>query len=200
MASCAEGARAGSYGPCLPSFSALQKRYKNQPWHPWAPPVPSAPSLVITGMSATTTSPGLSALSVGGTTALSQRLSEQLEALSQVGESLTLRLLELEERLGGLEQKLAELSHSQADQPGAGTAALLAATEERIVHLEELLSEQPRTIGTVHPLPSRRDVGRTGPLQHEDPATADQIDAETELELNPFPDDEEQPFMDELSA
>ena len=113
MASCAEGARAGSYGPCLPSFSALQKRYKNQPWHPWAPPVPSAASLVITGMSATTTSPGLSALSVGGTTALSQRLSEQLEALSQVGESLTLRLLELEERLGGLEQKLGAQS-----QPG----------------------------------------------------------------------------------
>ena len=40
---------------------------------------------------------------------LQQRLSEQLQALSQVGETLTLRLLELEERLDGLEEQVLEL-------------------------------------------------------------------------------------------
>ena len=135
---------------------------------------------------------------------LQQRLSEQLQALSQVGETLTLRLLDLEERLGGLEDQLQELqlgSLSQEDHASA-TGDLLAATEERIAHLEDLLSAQASAHARVQPLPLRR---------RERPADLEIVDAdsdhegssaeEPELELNPFlEEDEEQPFMDELSA
>jgi len=120
---------------------------------------------------------------------LQQRLSEQLQALSQVGETLTLRLLELEERLDGLEEQVLELdSRNQAptaDQ--AETGALLAATEERIGRLEELLTGR----GRVQPLALRRPM----PV-HQEGSPA----GEPERGLDPFPDDEEQPFMDELSA
>jgi uncharacterized membrane protein YccC len=124
---------------------------------------------------------------------LQQRLSEQLQALSQVGETLTLRLLELEERLGGLEDQLQELQLGglSEEDPSSETGDLLAATEERIARLENLLSAQAPTEGRVHPLPLRRP---------ERPLDLDTSE-EPELELNPFPDEEEeQPFMDELSA
>ena len=122
--------------------------------------------------------------------ALQLRLSEQMQALSLVSETLTLRLLELEERLAALEGQLEGLQ--QQSTPSSGDSAeLLTATEERIARLEDLLNEQsaPKR-ATVHPLQR--------PVQQA-------IDAgdgfsEPELELNPFPEDEEQPFMDELSA
>ncbi len=115
--------------------------------------------------------------------ALQLRLSEQMQALSLVSETLTLRLLELEERLAALEAALEGLQHQQQSHPAsADSAELLTATEERIARLEELLNEQsaPRQTN-VHPL-ERAAI------------------SEPELELNPFPEDEEQPFMDELSA
>jgi chromosome segregation ATPase len=120
---------------------------------------------------------------------LQQRLSEQLQALSQVGEILTLRLLELEERLEGLEDHVLELD-SRDEAPSADqaeTGALLAATEERLARLEELLSGRSR----VEPLPLRRPLPEQ---QKGSPAE------EPDGGLNPFPEDEEQPFMDELSA
>ena len=135
---------------------------------------------------------------------LQQQLSEQLQALSQVGETLTLRLLDLEERLGGLEDQLQELqlgSLSQEDHAST-TGDLLAATEERIAHLEDLLSAQASAHTRVQPLPLRRPVvlensGIASAAQHNESSSTE----ETELELNPFPEeDEDQPFMDELSA
>jgi len=63
--------------------------------------------------------------------------------------------------------------------------------QERIARLENLLSAQAPAEGRVHPLPLRR------PERPLDLETSE----EPELELNPFPDEEEeQPFMDELSA
>jgi hypothetical protein len=124
---------------------------------------------------------------------LQQRLSEQLQALSQVGETLTLRLLELEERLEGLEEHVLELSQlEQAPADGGGDAGeLLAATEERILRLEELLTGR----GRVASLPLRRPEAVQGGLHNEGSP-----EEEPELEGNPFPEDEEQSFMDELSA
>ena len=120
---------------------------------------------------------------------LQQRLSEQLQALSQVGETLTLRLLELEERLEGLEEHVLELGQlEQAPADGAGDAGeLLAATEERLLRLEELLTGR----GRVAALPLRRPEALHNEGSPEE---------EPELEGNPFPEEEEQPFMDELSA
>ncbi|MBV2352746.1 hypothetical protein KUL97_13630 [Synechococcus sp. HK05] len=124
--------------------------------------------------------------------ALQLRLSEQMQALSLVSETLTLRLLELEERLSALEGQLEGLQHLQSNTLSHDSADLLTATEERIARLEDLLTEQSA--------PQRASVH---PLQRPQPEASAQ-DAgfnEPELELNPFPEeDEEQPFMDELSA
>lgn len=117
---------------------------------------------------------------------LQLRLSEQVQALSLVGETLTLRLLELEERLNALEGQLQGLIQAGGEAESADAATMLAATEERIARLEELLNEQPaapaQPVATVHAL-------------HQQP----EEEAE-EAGLNPFPEEGEQPFMDELSA
>ena len=133
-------------------------------------------------------------------TSLQQRLSEQLQALSQVGERLTLRLLELEERLEGLEQQLNGLQPSGASA-GSLTGALLEATAERISRLEELLNGSGEP-GAGASSPSNESVEADTAPRLEAVRTAGNPDDyhEQELELNPFPDDEEQPFMDELSA
>ena len=122
--------------------------------------------------------------------ALQLRLSEQMQALSLVSETLTLRLLELEERLAALEGQLEGLQQQSTTSSG-DSAELLTATEERIARLEDLLNEQsaPKR-ATVHPLQR--------PVQQA--TDAGDGFSEPELELNPFPEDEEQPFMDELSA
>ena len=128
---------------------------------------------------------------------LQQRLSEQLESLSQVGELLTLRLLELEERLEGLEQHVAQLP-AAVEPDSADTGSLLAATDERISRLEELLSGGGQRLHLV-PEPEAQPAPEPASptLEEGEDAGFD----EPELELHPFPEeDEEQPFMDELSA
>lgn len=123
--------------------------------------------------------------------ALQLRLSEQMQALSLVSETLTLRILDLEERLAALEGQLEGLLQHQSNPSSTDSTELLTATEERIARLEELLNEPivPRG-ASVHP------------LQRPQPEAADKHAgfSEPALELNPFPEDEEQPFMDELSA
>ena len=124
--------------------------------------------------------------------ALQLRLSEQMQALSLVSETLTLRLLELEERLNALEGQLEGLHHLQSNTLSHDSADMLSATEERIARLEDLLTEQsaPKR-GTVHPLQRPKPEASAHDADFDEP----------ELELNPFPEeDEEQPFMDELSA
>ena len=74
----------------------------------------------------------MSARETAPAAALQLRLSEQLQSLSLVSETLTLRLLELEERLTGLENQLQTLSHSQSESNSIESTEILAATEERI--------------------------------------------------------------------
>ena len=132
-------------------------------------------------------------MSAASSASLQQRISEQLQALSQVGETLTLRLLELEERLASLEQQIGDLGTNLADDPAnMESSEILAHTEERIARLEELLNEQHHS-AQVHPFPPREAEGRHQPGPSSEEPVLD-------LELNPFPDEEEQQFMDELSA
>lgn len=110
-----------------------------------------------------------------------QRLADQLQTLSEVAETLTFRLLELEERLAAQELKLQPLLESQADAPGLlaeDTELRLGDTEDRLARLEGLLS------GLESP----------GAARHLRPV------AEEMFVDEPFLEEEEQPFLDELSA
>ena len=110
-------------------------------------------------------------------------LSQSLEALSAIGESLTFRLLELEERLGALENKTSELAEIQPTEGlNQDTAATRECTERRIARLEELLTN-PNRIQPTHAV------------------ALEAVESEEEfIEDNPFPDEVEQPFMDEFAA
>jgi hypothetical protein len=97
-----------------------------------------------------------------------QRLAQQLQTLSQVVETLTYRLLELEERLTVQDQRLQEFSEAGRPELAISAAAhgRLEDTEERLQRIESLL---------------------TGTAEVHD------IDG-------PFPEEPEQPFLDELEA
>jgi hypothetical protein len=123
-----------------------------------------------------------------------QRLSEQLRALSEVSEVLTIRLLELEERLARAEQQLEQQeSGTQAGPDGAGsTGEVLAQTEARIARLEEWLQGHPasavRLGPSVLPFPRGESNGEEAVIHQGD------------FGVDPFPPEDEQHFMDELSA
>lgn len=123
-----------------------------------------------------------------------QRLSEQLRALSEVSEALTIRLLELEERLQRAEQHL-EQQRSQAElgpELAGSTGEILAQTEGRIARLEEWLQGHhpagARSLSAVLPFPRGESSGEEA-VMHQDDCGVD-----------PFPPEDEQHFMDELSA
>ena len=69
-----------------------------------------------------------------------QRLVDQVQALSAVAETLTLRLLDLEERILVQEQALVD---SQARSLGVVAEQRLADTEERLRGLEQMLASSP---------------------------------------------------------
>jgi hypothetical protein len=118
---------------------------------------------------------------------LQHRLGEQLQALSQVSEALMFRLLDLEERLGAVEQQLGSL-HARDDQaaPALDTGEILAVTEERLARLEDLLSGRRQPLGSA--------AGPHGAIK------AVGSPALREAAFDPFPEEEEQAFMDELIA
>ena len=110
-------------------------------------------------------------------------LSQGLEALSAIGESLTFRLLELEQRLEALEDKTKQLGKIE---PTGGlhqeTASTLENTERRIARLEDLLTNPTQ-------------------IQQAHSEALEEVQNEEEfIEENPFPDEVEQPFMDEFAA
>lgn len=99
------------------------------------------------------------------------RLVEQLNALSQLTESLAFRVVELEEKLAATELKLKPLLDASSSTAHADDTELrLEDTEERIARLESLLN----------------GAGSLGVVRSGDP--------------DPFPEEGEQPFMDELVA
>ena len=118
------------------------------------------------------------------------RLVEQLNALSQLTESLAFRVVELEERLAASELSMKPLL--EAGIPAAqtdDTELRLEDTEECIARLESLLigagsRSQPRNRGAQ-------------PARHQPP-----MDPALESlgDPDPFIDEGEQPFMDELAA
>lgn len=132
---------------------------------------------------------------------LQHRIGEQLQALSQVSEALMFRLLDLEERLGAVEQQLASLS-ARDDQAASGlgvdTGEILALTEERLARLEDLLSGGRQPLGGGGSSPYGQDAGLAG-AQGAIKAMASRS-AVRDAAFDPFPEEEEQAFMDELIA
>ena len=132
---------------------------------------------------------------------LQHRIGEQLQALSQVSEALMFRLLDLEERLGAVEQQLGSLS-ARDDQAASGlgvdTGEILALTEERLARLEDLLSGGRQPLGGGVISPYGQDAGLAG-AQGAIKAMASRS-AVRDVAFDPFPEEEEQAFMDELIA
>lgn len=71
-----------------------------------------------------------------------QQLSGQLHLVSEIAESLTLRLLALEERFNELSEKLDSVEPEQADD--SDSFLLLADSSDRLVQLRGLLNEQAK--------------------------------------------------------
>jgi len=127
-----------------------------------------------------------------------QRLADQLQTLSEVAEAITFRLLELEERLAAQELRLEPLLEDQADSQAAmadETELRLDDTEDRLARLEGLL----------------KGIENQGLGRHLRPVVAPQLAAHAQEALQDgflddslaeqsFLDEEEQPFLDELSA
>lgn len=127
-----------------------------------------------------------------------RRLADQLQTLSELTESLTYRLLELEEMVAGVDQQLQSLQHSHARDAALlveGTELRLDDTEERLSRLEGLLSGLER-LPQVPPPPLAVLTQDAIPnVDHDDPE---------EMFLDPephFPDEDlEQGFLDEQPA
>lgn len=119
-----------------------------------------------------------------------QRLVEQLQQISEVSETLTYRLLELEERLAEGERELAQLrqqGHVSPELPEA-VESWLEQTDERLARVEELLRRgEGRGSAPVRPLMA------VSPALSRPAARAD----EEEVNPDPFPEEGEQAFLDE---
>ena len=76
-----------------------------------------------------------------------QQLSRQLHAVSGIAESLTLRLLALEERFAQIESSLdAAAEHSDHDDD---SQRLLVESSDRLKHLQGLLDDMPAEVANV---------------------------------------------------
>ena len=110
------------------------------------------------------------------------------------------RLLDLEERMGAVEQQLDSL-HAREDQVVAGigvdTVEILALTEERLTRLEDMLSSRRQPLAGLANSAYALDGGSLGAK-----ATIQAVasPAEREDAFDPFPEEEEQAFMDEQIA
>ena len=119
-------------------------------------------------------------------TVAAERLAEQLNTLSQVVETLTYRLLELEERCAAQELQVRALSERRGavSEFGEETEWRLDDTEQRLQQLELLLSGLDGTAVARH----------LQPVGHQDRETA--VSGQTAMD-GPFLDEPEQLFMDE---
>ena len=79
------------------------------------------------------------------TESIEQRLSQQMRWFSQLSETLTLRLLELEERVHNLEKTNKLIKSDSEDE----TQQLLSDSQEKVQHLQTLLQKPVRNISSM---------------------------------------------------
>ncbi len=178
----------GSYGCLLVGPQGVQNRYKQAPLadrlrlDTITPRPPRAGRVVPVSVMAPSDLAAAQAPVPASPT--NERLAQQLNLLSQVMETLTYRVLELEERLAAQELRLQALKEQSSPTSTLDPAAewRLDDTEQRLQQLEALLSGLEGTPASRHLQP----VAEPGLANASAP-----IDG-------PFLDEPEQPFMDEL--
>ena len=118
----------------------------------------------------------------------SQRLAGQLQALSEIAESLTYRLLTVEERLAGLDRQVQQLQSpvSAAEIDQADDAALrLDETEERLTRLELLLGGVDAMASPLDGRHSDEQTPEDNPLAEEFLAAEPMLDWDERLAADP---------------
>lgn len=109
--------------------------------------------------------------------AMVQQLSRQLHTISGIAESLTLRLLALEERFALIESSLeAAAQHSEHD---ADSQQLLVESSDRLKHLQGLLDDMPAALQAVDETPVLSVVN------DNDAVEDDLMESEQELDADP---------------
>ncbi len=136
---------------------------------------------------------------------LQRRLGEQLLGLSQVSEALMFRLLDLEERLGAVEEQLAGLNdrdNQTTPRLRMETSEILALTEARLARLEDQLGGSRLLLGGSGGPGHNSNFGEfAGPQAGiKGGIGAGVTPAFREAAFDPFPEEVEQAFMDDLIA
>jgi hypothetical protein len=138
--------------------------------------------------------------SVGSELEWAARLSVQLQTLSELAESLTFKVLELEERLSAQEHQLSSLQIASDELTDGITRAMeerMVETEDRLVRIEGLLQG-----GGQRSSPSRslRALPKRAPIDPDDaygiPEDSEFLD-ETHGELAEIAGEEEDTFMED---
>ena len=113
--------------------------------------------------------------------AMVQQLSRQLHTVSGIAESLTLRLLSLEERLALIESSLeAAAEHSE---PDADSQQLLVESSDRLKHLQGLLDDMPAVVATA--LQAVDQTEELAVVQNNDSVEDAVMEPEQELDADP---------------
>ena len=113
--------------------------------------------------------------------AMVQQLSRQLHAVSGIAESLTLRLLALEERFAQIESALeAAAEHSDHD---ADSHQLLVESSDRLKHLQGLLDDMSAEVATA--LPSVDETKVLAVVENNDSVEDDLMESEEEFDSEP---------------
>ena len=110
-----------------------------------------------------------------------QQLSRQLHTISGIAESLTLRLLALEERFALIESSLeAAAQHSEHD---ADSQQLLVESSDRLKHLQGLLDDMPAVVATA--LQAVDETPVLSVVNDNDAVEDDLMESEQEIDADP---------------
>ena len=113
--------------------------------------------------------------------AMVQQLSRQLHTICGIAESLTLRLLALEERFALIESSLeAAAQHSEHD---ADSQQLLVESSDRLKHLQGLLDDMPAVVATA--LQAVDETPVLSVVNDNDAVEDDLMESEQELDADP---------------
>jgi hypothetical protein len=135
-------------------------------------------------------------------TEASRRLGDQLHALSRVAETLTYRLLDLEEKLAAQEELLGSLIGSAVGSDPIQVEQMEqrhGETEARLANMEELLAGAETSSMSRH-LQALPTAAAAAVRRHTELGMISDAMPEEALIDELFPEEAEQPFMDERIA